>query len=120
MKANFAIVDTNVIIYAMKSRIRLDDIVLDLNGIARIAIPECVLDELKKLSASDVNARIGLKYAQKHEIIRSEGRGDECILQTAIRYGCPVITNDREFIEVLKKNHVVVASLSGRKIVRMN
>ncbi|CAC11896.1 conserved hypothetical protein [Thermoplasma acidophilum] len=120
MKSNFAIVDTNVIIYAMKSRVRLDELVLSLSGIARIAIPECVIYELRKLSAADINARIGLQYAMQHQVLKSEGHGDECILKAAIKYGCPVITNDREFIEVLKRNHVVVATLSGRKLVRMN
>ncbi len=100
------IVDTNVLIYSIKNRIDIEEILLRKFRIKSIIVPDCVLRELEGLSSSVPFASGALKLAGRFDRTPSEGTGDTCILKLAIDKGFPVLTNDLGFLSILKKNGV--------------
>ena len=91
--------------------------VLRLAEIGRIMILDCVMDELRGLSASIPEARAALALVGTFETVSSEGRGDECIFRMAQKLGGIVLTNDRELVERLKKNGIRVVSIRSGKTI---
>ncbi|MGC8608523.1 MAG: hypothetical protein ACP5UV_01480 [Thermoplasmata archaeon] len=114
---DFILADTNVIIYAVKKKIWLDEAVLSINGIYEVRIPDCVIKELYGLSKDNSDARAALAYALRKKTVRGEGRGDDCILDAAIRSGSAILTNDRKFIEIIKKRGIRAAVLRGKTVL---
>lgn len=115
----FILVDTNVLIYAVKRRIWLDEAILSIVGVREIRVPACVISELEGISKEDSDARTALLYALRKEIVNGEGKGDECILDAAIRTGAAILTNDRKFIELIKKSGIRAATLKGKSVIML-
>lgn len=107
------IFDTNALIYAVKNR-------LDISNF-KILIPKAVFDELKKLELKlsgeeKIAVRIALKLIEKAEIVES-GEGDEGILEVARKFGCGIITNDKELRRKAEKLGLAVGYIKLGKIV---
>ncbi len=115
----FILVDTNVLIYAVKKRIWLDEAIISIRGVKEIRIPACVINELEGISKENSDARTALLYASRKEVVEGEGKGDECILDAAIRTGAAILTNDRKFIELIKRSGVRAATLKGKTIIML-
>lgn len=98
------IVDTNILIYSLKNRIDIESILLRKFRISSILVPDCVLKELSGLSSSVPYAQGALRLAERFHRKESEGSGDRCILKLALDTGFPVLTNDLEFLSLLKKS----------------
>ncbi|PYB68503.1 hypothetical protein DMB44_03975 [Thermoplasma sp. Kam2015] len=114
---NYVIVDTNVLIYAVQRRIRLEDAVLEIPGISTIVIPSCVMAELYGLSRRNVDAKVAYEYCRRFRIIEAPGKGDECIISAAKQTGAMVITNDKELAQRLIRSGLRAGMLSGKKII---
>ena len=120
MKAgtNGVIVDTNVLIYSLKNKVDLESLLFSRFRISRIMVPDCVIKELEGLSNSVIFAKGALRLAERFTKIESEDRGDPCILKTARKTGLPVLTNDRDFLLILKREGITCMTLrNNREIV---
>ncbi|HZY91909.1 MAG TPA: DNA-binding protein [Thermoplasmata archaeon] len=64
---------------------------------ARVGVPSAVLDELAKLERRTVaHADLALRLALRLEVHRTAARGDDAVLELAVREGAAVVTADRE------------------------
>ncbi|MCW6169107.1 MAG: PIN domain-containing protein [Thermoplasmatales archaeon] len=114
------ILDTNSLIYAVKKHIDLSNALFGIDEINGIIVPECVASELRGLSIRNPHARAALELISRFEIINSEGRGDDCILETARRLGAFILTNDRGLLTRAKSLGIRNASIRSNGTVRMN
>ena len=75
--AKKVVLDTNSLVYAVKTHVDLRDQVTYLVGKCEIIVPQCVIDELRGLSSGNVNARTALGIVKRFITIESEGKGDD-------------------------------------------
>ena len=101
------VIDTNAIIYAIKQKISLEKFLFE-----EIVVPSSVVEELEKLSINDKNAKIALRLIQKYKIIETSKKGDEGIIDVALRNNGKVITNDADLIKRLKLLGISAVSVS--------
>ncbi len=109
------ILDTNALIYAIKNKIDIKIEITKLVQTFKILIPECVIYELNGLSKSNFYAKAALKYANNFNIIKSEGKGDECVHLMAKKLNAYVMTNDRGLIKILKNDEIKVIIIDNKK-----
>ena len=114
------ILDTNSLIYAVRRHVDLSVVLFGIDEINGIIIPECVLSELRGLSVRNPYARTALEMISHFEIISSEGKGDDCILETARTLGAFTLTNDRELLIRAKSLGIRNASIRANGTVMMN
>jgi rRNA-processing protein FCF1 len=101
------IIDTNALIMQVEYKIDFESELMSLLGSFEILIPMTVLNELKNIK--DKHAKPALKLAQKYRIIESIKRGDDAILNLALKLNAIVVTNDRELRKrLLEKGQKVV------------
>jgi len=101
------VIDTNAIIYAIKQKISLEKFLFE-----EIVVPSSVVEELEKLSINDKNAKIALRLIQKYKIIETSKKGDEGVIDVALRNNGKVITNDADLIKRLKLLGISAVSVS--------
>ncbi|MFP3299738.1 MAG: PIN domain-containing protein [Thermoplasmatales archaeon] len=101
------VIDTNAIIYAIKQKISLEKFLFE-----EIVVPSSVVEELEKLSINDKNAKIALRLIQKYKVIETSEKGDEGIIDVALRNNGKVITNDADLIKRLKLLGISAVSVS--------
>jgi len=101
------VIDTNAIIYVIKQKVSLEKFLFD-----EIVVPSSVVEELEKLSINDKNAKIALRLIQKYKVIETSKKGDEGIIDVALRNNGKVITNDADLIKRLKLLGISAVSVS--------
>jgi len=101
------VIDTNAIIYAIKQKISLEKFLFE-----EIVVPSSVVEELEKLSINDKNAKIALRLVQKYKVIETSEKGDEGVIDVALRNNGKVITNDADLIKRLKLLGISAVSVS--------
>jgi Uncharacterized proteins of PilT N-term./Vapc superfamily len=101
------VIDTNAIIYAIKQKISLEKFLFE-----EIVVPSSVVEELEKLSINDKNAKIALRLIQKYKVIETSKKGDEGVIDVALRNNGKVITNDADLIKRLKLLGISAVSVS--------
>ncbi len=89
------LLDTSALLLPFEQGLDLEGEVARALGGCRVAVPEAALAELRALARDSQNARAALKLAERHEVIPTEGRGDDAILALAVREGAVVVTADR-------------------------
>jgi rRNA-processing protein FCF1 len=109
------ILDTNSLIYAVRTHVDLRDQITYLVGRCEIIVPQCVLDELKGLSTGNMSARTALGIVQRFIIVKSEGKGDECVFSTAVELDAYVVTNDRKLALKLHENGIKCLMFTAKK-----
>jgi len=55
--------------------------------------------------------------AERFEVIHTQGKGDDCIIEKAIETGSAVLTNDRGLARRLKESGIRVISIRGGKTI---
>jgi len=101
------VIDTNAIIYAIKQKVSLEKFLFE-----EIVVPSSVVEELEKLSINDINAKIALRLIQKYKVIETSKKGDEGIIDVALRNNGKVVTNDADLIKRLKLLGISAVSVS--------
>ncbi|AAT43555.1 type II toxin-antitoxin system VapC family toxin [Picrophilus oshimae] len=109
------IIDTNALIYSIKNKIDIREKLLYLPYTFNIYVPECVISELRGLSRSHWYAKAALQLGLKFNLLRSQGRGDDCILEMAMKINAFVLTNDRGLISRLRDHGIKILIISGEK-----
>jgi len=110
------VVDANGLLMPFQFRLNLDTEIARLLGEVLVLVPESVLGELERLDTKEAKAALAL--ARKYEIVATELRGDDAVIDVAERHSGAVLTNDRELIGRLKKRAIPVLRLrSGHFLV---
>lgn len=115
MERNPLITDSSSLIYVVKNKINLDLAVRMASPDLYPVIPRCVMNEIRGLSNRNMDARVALSLFSKAEIIETEGKGDQCIIELAKKTGWPVLTNDRELTAILRSINVKVYQVKQRR-----
>ncbi len=120
-KVRCAVVDTNVLMYIYLNKA---DVIGQLRefGFNKFFVTASVKRELEKLESSlrgkeKVAARFALKLLNHFEIVETESEGDPSLLEAAQKYGCILITNDKELKKRAKQIGVPVGYLKEDKRV---
>lgn len=109
------LLDTNSLIYMVKTHVDIREQILYLLGRSEIIIPQCVVNELRGLSSGNLNARTALGLIDRFKIMESEGSGDDCVLKMAVKSAGFVVTNDRDLAMKLQKIGIRCIMFTGRK-----
>ncbi len=106
------VADTNSLLMPFQWRINIDAELSRLLGAYRVVVPDVVLSELRGMKAKE--ARSALALAERYDIVRAEGRGDEAILSLAKKLGAYLLTNDKELRKKAGAEGVRVIYLKAR------
>jgi len=88
------VLDTNALLMPFEIRINLDLSIRGLLGDVRMVVPGPLIGELKHLD--NKYAKAALTLARSKEIVQAESRGDDAVLEVALREKAYVVTNDKE------------------------
>ncbi len=108
---NYVIADTNSLIAPFKRKFNIDAELGRILGDYSILVPEPIIGELKKLAATNIHARGGLKLALTREIRKTRKPGDDSVLELARKVKGIVMTNDAELIARARKSKLRVIRL---------
>jgi len=100
------VLDTNALMMPFQFEINIDREIERLLGGVRIVVPSCVIDELDALDTPE--AKGARRLSRKYESVDVQEKGDRGVLEAAKSCGAAVVTNDQEFIEILRKSSVPV------------
>lgn len=108
------ILDTNALVYSLRQRIDLHKFISE-----EIGIPSSVLDELKRLSTTNVNAKLALVLVKSFKILPVDKQGDDGVIEAAIRYGGSVLTNDWALRKRLKERNITTTTITDGEVRRV-
>ena len=112
------ILDANALLMPFQFKINIDIEIEHLLGGVEVLVPSSVIDELKKLKDKDAKAAMSL--SKKYRIVKVEKRGDAGVIEAAKEYDAPVVTNDQELIEILRKSSIPAIRMSRIMSARAN
>ncbi len=122
-KVRCAVLDTNVLIYIFTERVDVFAQLREL-GFNKFVVPSKVVEELRNLSVSLTGkerqaARFALSLVERFcEVVEIEAVGtDIALLETARRFGCVLITNDKMLKKKAKREGIPVGYLREMKYV---
>ncbi len=122
-KVRCAVLDTNVLMYIFTERVDVFSQLREL-GFNKFVVPSKVVEELRNLSVSLTGkerqaARFALSLVEKFcEVVEIEAVGtDIALLETARRFGCVLITNDKMLKKKAKREGIPVGYLREMKYV---
>ena len=106
------LVDTNIILWTFNGGPDFRDAIEDVAAGYDIAVPSCVITELKKLDTRE--SRAALKYCKKVKTIDiGQGYADK-MLVSASEDGYVIATNDRGLLEELEKRKLSALRIRGK------
>ena len=97
------ILDANALLMPFQFGINLDAEVSRLLGDCEMIVPSAVKSELRRLAAENRAAKAGLKLSEKFQTVKSEGTGDESVVEAALALKAVVLTNDASLLKRLKE-----------------
>jgi rRNA-processing protein FCF1 len=110
------ILDTNALLMPFERRLNIDLEVQRLLGSVRMVIPEPLLGELQR--SHNKHASAALAMAGKYEKIPTDARGDDAVLELAVRLQAPVVTNDKKLRIRLRQQGIPLIYLrSGNHLI---
>ncbi len=106
------LVDTNIILWTFNGGPDFRDAIGDAAPGYDIAVPSCVITELKKLDTRE--SRVALKYCKKVKTIDiGQGYADK-MLVSASEEGYVIATNDRGLLKELEKRKLSALRIRGK------
>lgn len=112
---NEVVVDTNALMLPFQSRLRIEDELLRLLGSYEIIVPSSVINELKRLAKGNQDAMAALNYSKKFRVVETDMKGDDSIIDMALKIKAIVLTNDKLLIERLKGMGIRVIRPRGER-----
>lgn len=113
------ILDTNALMLPYQFGINIEKELTRLLGMCRIIVPRTVIEEMQKLVEQDGEtsraAALGLSIIKKRgfRLMESEFKGDEGVIETAIKLDAAIVTNDRELKKKAKELRLSIIYLRG-------
>jgi len=124
-KLKCAVLDTNVLMYIFLEKADVFAQLREL-GFKRFIVPAMVVRELKNLSISltgkeRMAAKFALSIVERFcEVVDVEAVGtDLALLETAERFGCVLITNDKRLKKVAKQRGIPIGYLREMKRIEI-
>ena len=136
------IFDTNALFIPFEFKININFELDRIVGSYQIIIPTCVLSELKRLSKTERYGKLALELALKNpqpawyppveeKLLKKPNRHiaplkyddnpvDNQILEIADELNGIVVTNDRTFLKILKKNNIRTISMRKKRFLIPN
>ncbi|MGC8993099.1 MAG: PIN domain-containing protein [Thermoplasmata archaeon] len=98
------VIDTNIFIYIFKNKISVERELFNLLGTFELYTTDGVLNELKRLSKTNWEAKAALQYIEikKLKIIKTNKNGDESILFVSKMKDTYILTNDFNLARKIK------------------
>jgi len=122
-KVRCAVLDTNVLMYIFTEKVDVFAQLKEL-GFSRFIVPSKVVEELRNLSVSLTGkerqaAKFALSLVERFcEVVKLEAVGtDIALLETARRFGCVLITNDKLLKKRAKREGIPIGYLREMKYV---
>ncbi|OYT61926.1 twitching motility protein PilT [Thermoplasmatales archaeon ex4484_30] len=118
-KMRAVVLDTNALMMPYQFGINIEKEINRLLGICRIIVPHTVVEEMERLAEEGGEtgraAQLGLSIIRKRgfRLMETENRGDDGILETALKIDGAVVTNDKELKERAKELKLPVIYLRG-------
>lgn len=113
MPVSGVVLDANGLLIPFQFKVNLDRELDRLFGHVPVFVPSSVLGELARVT--DVNSRAALALARKYQIVETELRGDDAVLELARARRAAILTNDRGLIKRAREASVPIVRLrSGR------
>lgn len=109
------VLDSNALMMPFQFRVNLDNELTRLFGEVPVFVPSSVLSELAAIE--DKKARPALQLARKYHIVETELRGDDAVLDVAVKREAAVVTNDKELIRRVRNAHLPVVRLRGERFL---
>ncbi|MGC8497539.1 MAG: PIN domain-containing protein [Thermoplasmata archaeon] len=100
------VLDTNILLLPFTTRIDLD-IELQRLNFTEIFVPTCVIEELKKISIKNNNAKSALNLIHKYITVETAKKGDLGVIEASEKLNAAVATNDRELRRILKEKNII-------------
>jgi rRNA-processing protein FCF1 len=107
------VLDANALLMPFQFKLNLDHELKRLFGDIPVFVPSSVLGELA--NTLDKNGRAALALARNYQIVETELRGDDAVIEIALQRSAAVVTNDRELIQRLKERRVPVVRLRSER-----
>lgn len=113
-----AVLDANVLIYSFLNK---TDLVSQLKGDGfRILVPSSVVREIKNLSNKNIINFLEFLVEKKLvEVVESDKKGDEALIELAEKFGGYIITNDKNLRMRAKKRGIATGYLKEGKIIKL-
>ena len=118
-KMRAVVLDTNALMMPYQFGINIEKEINRLLGICRIIVPYTVVEEMERLAEEGGETgraeQLGLSIIRKRgfRLMETENRGDDGILETALKIDGAVVTNDKELKERAKELKLPVIYLRG-------
>ena len=110
------VLDANALLMPFQFNVNIDREIRRLFGEIPVLVPSSVLGELA--NSGDPNSKAAVALAKKFTIVETDLRGDDAVMDLAIRRSAAVLTNDKELISRLRDEGIPVVRLrSGRYLV---
>ncbi|HHH77608.1 MAG: hypothetical protein J7L93_02105 [Thermoplasmata archaeon] len=120
------VLDTNALMIPYQSGINIEKEITRLLGICRIIVPSSVIEEMEKLANEDGGtgraAKLGLSIINKRgfRIMETENKGDDGVLETALKMESAIVTNDRELQKRAKEMNLPIIYPRGENRLEMD
>ncbi|MCD6512670.1 MAG: twitching motility protein PilT [Thermoplasmata archaeon] len=96
------VLDTNALMIPYQFGINVEKELSRLLGICRIIVPKSIVEEMERITergGSEARAaQLGLSIVKKknYRVVETEARGDDAVLEAALKMDAVVVTNDKE------------------------
>jgi len=113
------VLDTNALMMPYQFGINIEKELNRLLGICRIIIPRTVVEEMERLAEEEGEvgraAKLGLSIIKKKGfgLVETENKGDDGVIETALKMDAAIVTNDKELKKKAKKYNLPVIYLRG-------
>jgi len=120
------VLDTNALMIPYQSGINIEKEITRLLGICRIIVPSSVVEEMERLANEDGGtgraAKLGLSIIKKRgfRIMETENKGDDGVLETALKMESAIVTNDKELQKRAKEMNLPIIYPRGENRLEMD
>lgn len=112
------VLDANGLMMPFQFSVNIDMELKRLFGDLPVVVPSSVLGELAILNGPAGKGAVAL--ARKYEVVDTDLRGDDAVLDVAKRMSAAVLTNDRELIRRLRAENIPVVRLRSERYLELS
>ncbi|MEM1513471.1 MAG: PIN domain-containing protein [Candidatus Thermoplasmatota archaeon] len=117
------VLDTNALMMPYQFDINIEKELTRLLGVCRIIVPRSVVEEIEKIAEKGGEtgraAQLALSIIKKRcfRVVETERKGDDGVIETAIKTEAAILTNDKELKKKAKELKLTVIYLrEGKKL----
>ncbi len=112
------VLDANGLMMPFQFSVNIDMELKRLFGDLPVVVPSSVLGELA--NSRDPAGKGAVALARKYEVVDTDLRGDDAVLDVAKRMSAAVLTNDRGLIRRLRAENIPVVRLRSERYLELS